>query len=280
MSSDVTSVTVSPTVDSDIAMSGIVLASIQMDFTLEEGFVEGLLFGKHKTQTISAPSDSESNKQVAKSSTRIWSYVITGNSGYSFYNLKGQIDENRLGELENKFNKSIVGWFTTRPYGSPMQPSIREFRVQDQLSRYVAKVTGIETAPLVFALFRSCVESGSTPMHHFKYKFFQSVCPQATSSSSVIKPTLIKIITNEIKSKEEYENYTSTSMLSSCPELDDRIGRHLTPTGGIEIRSSTENVVDNLLKEMSLMCEENINENDERDIFRLLEGIKKFNSRA
>ena len=50
--------------------------------------------------------------------------------------------------------------------------------------------------------------------------------------------------------------------------------------GGIEIRSSTENVVDNLLKEMSLMCEENINENDERDIFRLLEGIKKFNSRA
>ena len=67
-------------------------------------------------------------------------------------------------------------------------------------------------------------------------------------------------------------------MLSSCPELDDRIGRHLTPV--IEIRSSTENVVDNLLKEMSLMCEENINENDERDIFRLLEGIKKFNSRA
>ena len=264
--------------DSEIEMSGIVLASIQMDFTLEEGFVEGLLFGKHKTQTISAPSDSESNKQVAKSSTRIWSYVITGNSGYSFYNLKGQIDENRLGELENKFNKSIVGWFTTRPYGSPMQPSIREFRVQDQLSRYVAKVTGIETAPLVFALFRSCVESGSTPMHHFKYKFFQSVCPQATSSSSVIKPTLIKIITNEIKSKEEYENYTSTSMLSSCPELYDRIGRHLTPT--IEIRSSTENVVDSLLKDMSLMCGENIDENDERDIFRLLEGIKKFNSRA
>ena len=35
-----------------------------------------------------------------------------------------------------------------------------------------------------------------------------------------------------------------------------------------------------LLKDMSLMCGENIDENDERDIFRLLEGIKKFNSRA
>eukprot|EP00944_MAST-04C_sp_MAST-4C-sp1_P015881 g15881.t1 len=278
MSSDVDSITVSPTEGAEIELSGIVLASIQMDLTIEEGFVEGLLFGKHKNQTISVPSDFESNKQVAKSSIRIWSYVITGNSGYSFYNLKGQMDENRLGELEKKFNKSIVGWFTTRPYGSPMQPSLREFRVQEQLSRFVAKVTGNDTAPLVFALFRSCVESGSTPMHHFKYKFFHSVCPQVTSASSVIKPTLIKIITSEIKSKEEYESYTSTSMLSSCPELYDRIGRHLTPT--IEIRSSTENVVDSLLKDMSLMCGENIDENDERDIFRLLEGIKKFNSRA
>ena len=106
MSSDVDSITVSPTVDSEIEMSGIVLASIQMDLTIEEGFVEGLLFGKHKTQTISAPSDSESNKQVAKSSTRIWSYVITGNSGYSFYNLKGQIDENRLGELEKSSTRA------------------------------------------------------------------------------------------------------------------------------------------------------------------------------
>ena len=67
-------------------------------------------------------------------------------------------------------------------------------------------------------------------------------------------------------------------MLSSCPELDDRIGCHLTPT--IEIRSSTENVVDNLLKDMSLMCGENINENDESGHFPSVGRDKKFNSRA
>ena len=279
MSSNPDSIAASQTEGAEIEMSGIVLASIQMDLTLEEGFVEGLLLGKHKSRTISAPSDSKSNMRLAKSNIRIWSYVITGNSGYSFYNLKGHMDENRLGELEKKFNKSIVGWFTTRPYGSPMQPSLREFRVQDQLSRYVAKVTGNETAPLAFALFRSYVESGSTPMHHFKYKFFHSVCPQANSISSVMKPILIKLLTSEIKSKEEYENYTSVPMLSSCPGLYDRVGRQLTSLGGIESQPTIENVVDTLLKDMSLMCED-IDENDEKDVFRLLEGINSFNSRA
>ena len=54
------------------------------------------LFGKRSLLTEEKVSDSQVSKQISKGNVRIWSFIVTGNSGYSFYDFKGNIDTNKL----------------------------------------------------------------------------------------------------------------------------------------------------------------------------------------
>ena len=267
-------------------LSGIVLASLQTDITLEDSLLEGLFFGKRTLNMENKVSDSQVAKQISKKNIRIWNYIVTGNSGYSFYDLKGNIDVNKLNELEQKYNKNIVGWFTTRPQGDGsnnnnniMQPSLREFTVQNNLSKYIIEKKE-ETnntngsnhlnsyVPSIFAMFQSYMETGSnTPMHHFKYKFHHSL-PQTQ-----IQPILIKIITSEINTKEEYTKYTTSSTLSSCStELYEQMETHFNVKNNS--KTETEIIIERLLNDLNVMCNDNINENDEKELFQLLDEIQ------
>ena len=66
-------------------VNGIVLASLQTDISLlEDSLLEGILFGKRSLLTEEKVSDSQLSKQISKTNVRIWSFIVTGNSGYSF----------------------------------------------------------------------------------------------------------------------------------------------------------------------------------------------------
>ena len=134
--------------------------------------------------------------------------------------------------------------------------------------------------------------SNRTPIHHFKYKFYHSVDSSKKisnnnnykcTSSYDFQPILIKIITGEINSREEYEKYTTTSTLSSCPELYDQIEKHFNANGSNVVsntsidsyqKSESEKMIQRLLNDLYLMCNQSINEKDERELFQLLDEIQ------
>lgn len=278
-------------------VNGIVLASLQTDISLlEDSLLEGILFGKRSLLTEEKVSDSQVSRQISKGNVRIWSFIVTGNSGYSFYDFKGNIDTNKLQELEKKYKKEVVGWWVTKPQGANiMHPSLREFTVQKNLSEYISRKDGWSFISPIFATFQSHMEdSNRTPIHHFKYKFYHSVDSskkisnnnddnKCTSSYYDFQPILIKIITGEINSREEYENYTTRSTLPSCPELYDQIEKHFNANVSNCVsntsinsyqKSETEKMIQRLLNDLNLMCNQSINEKDERELFQLLDEIQ------
>ena len=93
------------------------------------------------------------------------------------------------------------------------------------------------------------------------------------TNNILIQPILIKIITSEINTKEEYTKYTTSSTLSSCStELYEQMETHFNVKNNS--KTETEIIIERLLNDLNVMCNDNINENDEKELFQLLDEIQ------
>eukprot|EP00744_Colponema_vietnamica_P019383 GILI01027419.1.p1 GENE.GILI01027419.1~~GILI01027419.1.p1 ORF type:complete len:311 (-),score=13.98 GILI01027419.1:21-920(-) len=208
--------------------------------------VEGILVGKAvewENKQLHDAGVAESRGSVAwdnRSSRICVQQALHIGSTYSFYDLSGTPDLDKLTECLRNPSEQILGWYSVRK-SPPLNPSIREITVHKRLealrqsnfdfSLYSQSSSSLEkqkavmracrftSAPLLFALIcpsdksNASVSSSSVATD---YRFFTT---QGNSQSGLVPVQIF--IENALQTVSEYSKFQPVSVLPSTPTPPD-----------------------------------------------------------
>eukprot|EP00197_Chlamydomonas_leiostraca_P010367 CAMPEP_0202860194 /NCGR_PEP_ID=MMETSP1391-20130828/2008_1 /ASSEMBLY_ACC=CAM_ASM_000867 /TAXON_ID=1034604 /ORGANISM="Chlamydomonas leiostraca, Strain SAG 11-49" /LENGTH=281 /DNA_ID=CAMNT_0049539335 /DNA_START=154 /DNA_END=999 /DNA_ORIENTATION=- len=155
---------------------------------------DGLLFGQHHTKQIKQMDDDIGLVTIEEHHVYITGFVCSA-TACSFYDGAGRLQGDKLSQLKPPQGDPLIGWLSMRP-GTPLQPSMRELAVTQQLHSQVAAAVGRAVPTLLLVVSTQSEHSGATLT--LQYKVFQAPPASSSQAQQPAKPLALQPTTTTV----------------------------------------------------------------------------------
>lgn len=152
-----------------VKVSGSIVSSLFFEHVNSPGDQEGFLLGEFVKRVTRIISDSHMSAEKEEISMHIYTIVPCDEQSFSFYDVCGRLQEEKLNYYLKDRRKEVIGWYRFRR-NTPLEISLREHAVHENLCQLFGR--GYDKS-FLFGIFTSC-DTHETSTYTFDHIILRS----------------------------------------------------------------------------------------------------------
>lgn len=152
-----------------VKVSGSIVSSLFFEHVNSPGDQEGFLLGEFVKRVTRIISDSHMSAEKEEISIHIYTIVPCDEQSFSFYDVCGRLQEEKLNYYVKDRRKEVIGWYRFRR-NTPLEISLREQAVHENMCQLFGR--GCDKS-FLFGIFTSC-DTHETSTYTFDHIILRS----------------------------------------------------------------------------------------------------------